>query len=257
VVSKPFTRIATLATGNPGRAYPILKQYIDQNGGVMETVTDDEAYHALHVLAKMEGLSMEPAAAVAFAGLFKLVRAGLIGPDDIVAINCTGHTHTVPPEVLGEGWSHDFEPPAETTTAAPPEREGLLAALDRLDERVRSIAIVDDNPDAVRLIRRILQAKANYQIYEASTGLAGLELIRRQRPNLVILDLMMPEIDGFAVLDALRADPATRDIPVIVVTAKELTPAERARLSGQIESLLQKGSFMDDNLLDDIVQALT
>jgi threonine synthase len=257
VVSKPFTRIATLATGNPGRAYPILKQYIDQNGGVMETVTDDEAYHALHVLAKMEGLSMEPAAAVAFAGLFKLVRAGLIGPDDIVAINCTGHTHTVPPEVLGEGWAHDFEPPAETTTAAPPEREGLLAALDRLDERVRSIAIVDDNPDAVRLIRRILQAKANYQIYEASTGLAGLELIRRQRPNLVILDLMMPEIDGFAVLDALRADPATRDIPVIVVTAKELTPAERARLSGQIESLLQKGSFMDDNLLDDIVQALT
>ena len=67
-VSKPATRIATLATGNPGRAYTILKAYIDQNGGMMESVSDDEAYRALHVLAKMEGISMEPAAAVASAG---------------------------------------------------------------------------------------------------------------------------------------------------------------------------------------------
>ncbi len=256
VVSQPFTRIATLATGNPGRGYSILKQYIEENGGVMETVSDEEAYRALHVMAKMEGLSMEPAAAVAFAGLFKLVRNGHIGPQDVVAINCTGHTHPISAEVLGEGWARDFEPPAENTVQAP-EPEGLLAALERLDQRVRSIALVDDNPDAVRLIRRILQAKGSYQIYEAYTGLAGLELIRKQHPSLVILDLMMPEMDGFAVLDALRADQATRDIPVIVVTAKELTPAERSRLSGQIESLLQKGSFMDDKLLDDIVQALT
>jgi threonine synthase len=162
----------------------------------------------------------------------------------------------VPAEVLGEDGSRDLVPPAEMAAAAP-EPEGLLAALERLDQRVRSIAIVEDNPDAVRLIRRILQAKANYQIYEAYDGYSGLDLIRRHLPNLVILDLMMPEMDGFAVLDALRADPATHDIPVIVVTAKELTPAERARLSGQIESLLQKGAFMDDNLLDDIVQALT
>jgi len=255
-VTKPATRIATLATGDPGRAYSLLKAYIDQNGGSMETVTDDEADRALHVMAKMEGISMEPAAAVAFAGLFKLVRDGYIGPDDVVAVNCTGHTHTVPAEVLGEGWARDFVPPTETAAAAP-EPEGLLAALERLDQRVRSIAIVEDNPDAVRLIRRILQAKANYQIYEAYDGYSGLDLIRQHLPNLVILDLMMPRMDGFAVLDALRANPTTRDIPVIVVTAKELTPAERARLSGQIESLLQKGAFMDDNLLADIVQALT
>jgi threonine synthase len=255
VVSNPVTRIATLATGDPGRSYTVLKKYIDRQGGAMETVSDDEAYRALHVMAKMEGLSLEPAAAVAFAGLFKLVQAGRIAPDDIVAINCTGHTHAVPADVLGQDSAHEFEPPVEDTNFRP-EPEGLLAALGRLDQRVRSIAIVDDNPDAVRLIRRILQAKANYQIFEAGDGRTGLELIRKQHPNLVILDLMMPEVDGFAVLDALRADVATRDIPVIVVTAKQLTPAERARLSGQIESLLQKGSFMDDNLLDDIVQAL-
>jgi threonine synthase len=132
-----------------------------------------------------------------------------------------------------------------------------LAALQRLDERVRSIAIVDDNPDAVRLIRRILQARGAYEIYEAGDGASGLRLIRAQRPDLVILDLMMPAMDGFALLDALRADNVTQDIPVIVVTAKELSEPERDRLSGQIESLLQKGSFMDDELLADVLDALT
>jgi threonine synthase len=254
-VTVPRTHIATLSTGNPGRGYRLLKDHIERYGGTMESVSDDEAYRAVHVMAKMEGLSMEPAAAVAFAGLFKLVREGRIGPDEVVVINCTGHTFPIQTEVLGEGWSRDVELPAESPAAKP--EEGLLAALERLDERVRAIAIVDDNPDAVRLIRRILQAKGAYQIYEAHTGRDGLALIRERRPDLVVLDLMMPEMDGFAVLDALRADEATQDIPVIVVTAKALTPLERDRLTGQIDSLLQKGSFMDDELLADILNALT
>ena len=91
----------------------------------------------------------------------------------------------------------------------------------------------------------------------ATDGRNGLEMIRRRRPDLVVLDLMMPEMDGFAVIDALRADAATQDIPVIVVTAKELTAPERDRLNGQIDSLLQKGAFMDDELLADVLGALT
>jgi threonine synthase len=173
-------------------------------------------------------------------------------------------------EVLGEGWARQLdarhldeaelaadeaEPAGLQAEAAQPE--GVLAALERLDERVRSIAIIDDTPDAIRLIRRILQSQGEYQISEAHDGRQGLDLIRTARPDLVILDLMMPEVDGFAVLDALRADEATRDIPVIVVTAKALTPQERDRLTGQIESLLQKGSFMDDELLDDVLKALS
>ncbi len=258
VVSVPRTHIATLATGSPGRGYNLLKHAVETYGGAMETVSDEEAYRAMHVLAKMEGVSMEPAAAVAFAGLFKLVRQGHIAPDDVVVINCSGHTLPIQSEILGDGWWQDVELPelAEAAAVETPQ-EGLLAALDQLDGRVRRIAIVDDNPDAARLIRRILQAKGSYQIHEAAGGRAGLELIRSQHPDLVVLDLMMPEMDGFAVLDALRADSSTQDIPVIVVTAKELTPDERARLTGQIDSLLQKGSFMDDELLDEILEALT
>ena len=263
-VRSPRTHIATLATGNPGRAYSVLRGHIQTYGGTIDSVSDEEAYRAVHVLAKMEGLSMEPAAGVAFAGLIKLVRGGLIAPDEVVVINCTGHTFPVETGILGEGWSRDVELPSLEAEAGELAREaagrpqeGLLAALLRLDQRVRSIAIVDDNADAVRLIRRILQAKGDYEIMVSEDGRSALELIRKRRPDLVVLDLMMPEMDGFAVIDALRADSLTQDIPIIVVTAKELTPPERDRLSGQIDSLLQKGSFMDDELLADVLGALT
>lgn len=252
VVASPRTRIGTLATGNPGRAYHFLRDYLRQHGGTMESVSDEETFRAMHVMAKIEGLSMEPGAAAAFAGLFKLVRRGLIRPDETVVINCTGHTFPVESEVLGDGWAQELGEAPE----AQPEPEGVLAALQRLDARVRSIAIIDDTPDTVRLLRRILQTSGDYDIYEAEDGRAGLALIRERRPDLVILDLMMPEVDGFAVLDSLRADEATRDIPVIVVTAKALTPEERARLDGQASSLLQKGEFTDDELLNDIHKAL-
>jgi threonine synthase len=257
VVSTPRTRIATLATGNPGRGYRQLKQYIDKYGGVMDSVSDEEAYRAVHVMAKMEGLSMEPAAAVAFAGLFKLVRDGVIGKEDIVVVNCSGHTFPIQMEILGEGWARDVEVPAASELQGATPREGLLSALHRLDHKVRSIAIVDDTAEARRLIRRILQARGDYQIAEAEDGRAGLDLIRRTHPDLVVLDLMMPEMDGFAVLDALRADETTQDIPVIVVTAKDLSAAEKDKLTGQIDSLLQKGKFMDDEMLADILEALT
>mgnify|MGYP002383893449 CR=1 FL=1 len=81
-------------------------------------------------------------------------------------------------------------------------------ALSRIDARVRSIAILEDNPDSARLMRRLLQAHSNYTIHEAADGLAGLQLIRERRPDLVILDLMMPGLDGFGVVDALRASIA-------------------------------------------------
>ena len=79
-----------------------------------------------------------------------------------------------------------------------------------------------------------------------------LRLIRNEHPDLIVLDLMMPELDGFSVLEALKADSTTADIPVIVSTAKELTEEEKGRLKGQIQSLMQKGDFMSDDFLDEV-----
>jgi threonine synthase len=247
-VRSPRTHIATLATGAPGRTYTLLfRRTKEGRGGVFAEVSDEEAFRAMHILAKMEGVSVEPAAAVAFAGLIKMVRSGEIKPDEVVVVNCTGHTIPIEPMVLGEGWARNVVVPQES-----PE-EGLLSALSRLSvDRFPRIAIVDDTADARRLIRRILQAQGDYTFFEAADGREAIELARRELPDVIILDLMMPEMDGFSVLDALKQSAETAAIPVIVVTAKELTAKEKQRLEGRIVSLMQKGSFMGDDLLDEV-----
>lgn len=250
-VLSPRTHIETLATGDPGRTYTLLRKAIQDSGGVFESVSDEDAFRAMHVLAKMEGISAEPAAAVAFAGLFKLIRAGVIKPTDTVVVNCTGHTMPAEQFILGDNWARNVVLPSRAMETTP--QEGLLSALNRVaPDRFPRVAIVDDSPEARRLVRRILQSQGNYELFEAENGKEALELIQRELPDLVILDLMMPEMDGFAVLDALRAKPETAQIPVIVSTAKTLTAEEKSRLQGQIQSLLQKGDFMSDEFLEEV-----
>lgn len=253
-IQSPRTLIATLATGDPGRTYTLLQDRIRNGaGGTFESVSDEEAYRAMHFVAKMEGLSVEPAAAVAFAGLVKLVRSGVIKPNETVVVNCTGHTMNIESTILGEGWSRDIVLPSEATTVEEAAEEGLLAALSKVAiDRFPRIAIVDDNPDVRRLIRRILQSQGDYTLFEATNGREAVELAQKEHPNLIILDLMMPEMDGFAVIESLQSNPETADIPVIVVTAKELTQAEKERLKGHIQKLMQKGDFMSDDLSDEV-----
>ncbi|MGB9775557.1 MAG: pyridoxal-phosphate dependent enzyme [Anaerolineae bacterium] len=249
-VLNPRTRIITVATGDPGPAYTFLARVIREHGGAFEMVSDEEAFRAIHVLAKLEGISMEPAAGIAFAGLFKLLSEGVIRRDEVIVVNCSGHTYPTEKHLLEEGWVQTVEAPARA-----PE-EGLLGSLESLGRNIHRIAILEDDPGARRLLRRILQARGPYQILEAENGREGLELIRRERPDLILLDLMMPEIDGFGVLEVLQTDEELQDIPVIVVTAKELTADERARLSGHIQALLQKGTFTDEELLREISGAV-
>ncbi len=257
-VKDPQTRITTVATGSPGPVYTYLRNIILEYGGTMESVTDEEAFRAMHVMAKMDGLSMEAAAAIACAGVFKLLGQQVIRPDDVVVVNVSGHTFPVEKHLLGEDWAHTLgtEEARALASRTPAPREGLLAALNRLDGRVKRVIIIEDEPDAARLLRRILQARGKYQVFEASDGQAGLELMRREHPDLILLDLMMPGLDGFTLLDIVKSEEELRDVPIIVVTAKELTRAERTRLEGQVESLLQKGSFMEEDLLGDILEAL-
>jgi len=249
-VSNPQTRIATLATGDPGAAYPFLRRVVLQQGGAFVRISDDEAFRALHVLAKMDGISMEPAAAVAFAALFQMVSQERIGSDDIVVVNCSGHTFPVEKFLLGDGWEQSVE--LTRDGGAAPREEGLLASLESLDKRTRRVAIIEDNADSARLLRRVLQAQGEYQIDEAHDGRSGLEMVRQTVPDLILLDLMMPGLDGFSVIEALKADERLHHIPVIVVTALDLSLAEQQRLKGQVHRLLQKGTFLSTDILEDI-----
>lgn len=254
-IDNPQTIIATLATGNPGRAYEMLYDYVQDYGGHFVAANDEEAFSAIRILARNDGLSVEPATGVTFAGLFKMVQKGIIKPDDVVVVNCSGHTLPVETRILDEQWQRSIDLAVQSPTPALPE-EGLLSALEQMDSTVRRIVVVEDNQDAARLIQRILEAKGNYEVHVAYDGAQGIETIRQVRPDLVITDLMMPDVDGFTVIDTMKADSGMSHIPIVVVTAKELTAKERARLSGQISMLLQKGSFIDEEFVESLVSKL-
>lgn len=247
----PSTRIATVATDVPGVAYELLRRDVDAVGGEFISATDEEAYQTLKTVARLEGISAEPATALAFAGLFKLVREKAIDPDQVVVVNVSGHTFPVEKHILGEDLVRDVDVTPAAQMSIP--REGLLSALEAVDRRIQRVVIVEDDPGASQLMARILHAHGVEQIVEARDGEEGVEAVRTVRPDLVVLDLMMPNVDGFEALDRLKADEDLRDVPVVVMTAKDLTTAERRRLGGQVESLLQKGSMIDEAVLEGLL----
>ena len=249
----PETRIAILSTGDPGRTYTHLWHLTQDYGGAMECVSDHQAFDSMIKLAKSEGMAVEPATAVAFAGLEKLIAQGKIKGDELVVVNGTGHTFPVEKHVLGDQWAVDVHL-SDTQQAAP--REGLIAALEHLDEKTTSVLIIDDNPNDSLLIQRLLEAKKAYRVFLASNGSEGLKQARERLPDLIVTDLTMPEMDGFTVLEELRKDKRTSDIPVIVVSAKDITADERKRLSGHIEALYQKGSLSPRAFVEQVVQVL-
>jgi signal transduction histidine kinase/CheY-like chemotaxis protein len=130
----------------------------------------------------------------------------------------------------------------------PVSREEMLQALQRLGltrpqlrEKV-TILTVDDDPLAVELVETMLTAEG-FRVLKAYGGVEGLAVARQELPALLILDLLMPDLDGFAVLEQLRADPATAAIPIIILTSQNLTPHEKARLHGAMAYFAHKGEF--------------
>ena len=249
----PDTRIIILSTGDPGKSYTYLWNLTQQFGGTMESVTDLEAYSAMRSLAKSEGMAVEPATAVAFAGLEKMLKNGAIRPDERVVVNCTGHTFPVEKHVLEDQFAVDVHL-SEDQSPAP--REGLQAALENLDEKATTVLLVDDNEDDALLIRRLLEARKTYRVYLARDGWEGLALARQKIPDLIVSDLMMPGIDGFGLVEELKLDPRTKDIPIVVVSAKDISPEERKRLNGHIEALYQKGSLSTRKFVDQVIQVI-
>jgi len=136
--------------------------------------------------------------------------------------------------------------------------QDLISALDRLDreEGRHRVLVVDDQPDDRNLLRRMIETQEGYEVIEAGSGQEAVLLVHQRRPHIIILDLLMPEMDGFAVLEALKADESTRAIPIIVVTAKELTERDRQLLNHRIEALIQKGVLRREELLEDVAAAL-
>ncbi len=253
----PKTLITVLATGDPGYSYTLLHRAITAYGGAMIAVEDGITFQAMRTVASRAGFSVEPATAVAFAGLEKLLRDGTIAPGETVVVNCSGHTFPAESHILGDQYILNLELDQRgSRTTSSRQEEGLGAALERLDEQITTILVVDDTLNDRRLIRRLLQRYKQYRVFEAQNGVEALKMVREHRPDLVVADLTMPEMDGFSLLERLKSDPETAAIPVIVVSAKNLTDHDRQVLATHSESVWTKGNYDTRALIDHVVRTL-
>jgi signal transduction histidine kinase/DNA-binding response OmpR family regulator len=131
----------------------------------------------------------------------------------------------------------------------PVNRDALYVAMRRnLHQLTGRVLIVDDSPDATRLLQAHLEEFPGIVVQTAENGRVALKMLPGFRPDLVILDLMMPDMDGHAFLEHLRADPELAHLPVLVVTGQTLTAAEQRALEQHATAVLHKGVAMGEEL---------
>lgn len=135
----------------------------------------------------------------------------------------------------------------------PIERDRLAAVLSkyRCDVPECSVLLVEDDEVAREMMRRMLE-KAGWSVAEAENGRVALERVAECRPELILLDLMMPEMDGFQFIAELRQRPEAQKIPIVIITAMSLTEAERQQLNGSVIQVLQKGAYSREELLEQV-----
>ena len=137
----------------------------------------------------------------------------------------------------------------------------LTQAINRMglktEDDLQTILVVDDDPKVLDMHMRMLESQIKCRIIKASGGKSALKMIREEHPSLVLLDLMMPEVDGFEVLRVMREEDATRNIPVIVLSAQILTSYDMQRLQEGVAAILGKGLFSVEEVLTQVETALS
>ena len=116
--------------------------------------------------------------------------------------------------------------------------------------------IVDDDPKAVELVALRVEGLAG-TVLRAYGGREAIAAARQELPDVIVLDLMMPDVNGFDVVEALKEHPDTARIPIVVVTAKQITPEDRAKLNGYVSSIMEKSGFDPDSFTAEVRRAMS
>ena len=124
------------------------------------------------------------------------------------------------------------------------------------EDRGSKVLIVDDDPESVELTAMRIRGLAD-TVISAHGGREGIEVAQRELPDLIVLDLMMPDVNGFQVVEALVENPATASIPVVIVTASEITAEERDRLAGSVTAIMGKAGFDGQRFSAEVRRAMT
>jgi signal transduction histidine kinase/CheY-like chemotaxis protein len=253
-VGEPEAAPAAPAAAEPGPAPMATVLVIDDELAVrdlMQRFLAREGYRVLTAAGGEEGLRLARSARPDLVTL-DVLMPGMDGWAVLAALKGDPATAEIPVVVLTilEERNLGYALGASDYVTKPPDRERLLAVL-RKHRRGPGILVADDDADLRQLLRRLLE-KEGYRVAEAATGKAALDHVRTASPGLILLDLVMPEMDGFQVLAELRRHEDWRRIPVVVVTAKDLSPAEHARLNGEVEQVIHKAGGTGDGLLETV-----
>ncbi|MEO8078500.1 MAG: response regulator [Acidobacteriota bacterium] len=123
-------------------------------------------------------------------------------------------------------------------------------------DRPVKILVVDDDPEAVELIATRITDLAS-TVLRAYGGREAIEIARQELPDLIVLDLMMPDVNGFGVVEALKESPETALIPILIVTAKQISPADRSRLTGYVSVIVESADFDRERFVAEVRRAMS
>ena len=137
-------------------------------------------------------------------------------------------------------------------------QDDMLIALNRLNTegKIKNVLIIDDSEDDLRLMEKILRDNSSFNPILANSGEKGWEIICNQRPQAVLLDLFMPEVDGFTILERLRSNFELNQIPVVVISGVDLNPEQRQKLESYGKQMLLKGMLEEKELFGSIEKSL-
>ncbi len=134
-------------------------------------------------------------------------------------------------------------------------RNALHHLISSSDHMPKQVLVIDDDPNVLDMVRQSLP-ESDFNLESALDGEAGLRAIEAKRPDILLLDLLMPRMDGFEVIERLRDDPKTHDMPIIVISAKELTAAESEHLKKTVSLVMSKQGFEGEKLVDEMKAVL-
>lgn len=238
--------------GNDARCEVLIIENDDNTAELINTYLTDAGYEVRRASDGESGLA-EARRRAPGAILLDLSLPGIDGWDVLREFKTDSKLQSVPVNIVSmlDQSELGLALGAADYFVKPILRPSLLAVLERFmsgDGRLPRVLAIDDDPQSRELIEAALAEK--FEVVLASSGSEGLTLASEQHFDLVICDLIMPDLDGFGVITALRANEATRKLPVVMLTAHDITPAERQRLSGKIVSVIDKGPEAMAGLLD-------
>ena len=230
------------------RSLELLELYLEGTG--VDVVAARDGQEGLEVVRRLH-----PAAVV-----LDLYLPKLDGWDVLALLKADPGTSVIPVIIVSmvDERGKGFALGAADYLVKPVGRDEVLAALNRalaLPESQPSVVAIDDDPKALALVTAVLE-REGWTVLQAVSGEDGVALARSRHPSVVLVDLVMPGMDGFDVVARLRRDPETASIPIVILTAKALTREDKERLRGQISYVANKGEF-DSGHLADLVKRVT